>query len=94
MVYWGWDPEVIYISFSDDGIIWEYPTAITNLSEGKARYPNLISDSGDTNGGANLRLYYSRNQNSMGVRELVGRVLTIKKLTPDEESENDYIMDI
>ena len=61
------------ISYSDDGIGWELPLAITDINEERTRYPNLISDDGNTIGGKKLKLYYARNQNSMGIRQIAVR---------------------
>lgn len=77
MVYAGWD-NVIYMSTSDDGLDWESPMAITDANAETATYPNLIGDNGDTEGGEIVKLYYGRNQNPEGVRELAYRVITYK----------------
>ena len=73
MVYTKWGGDV-YLSQSLDGIEWSSPILI--LSEPiKPLYPNLVSDEGDVVGGKNLRLYYSRNQNTWGKRELAYRTI-------------------
>lgn len=77
MVYAGWD-NAIYMTTSNDGLIWETPFAITNTDEEKATYPNLIGDKGDLEGSVVVKLYYGRNQNSLGVRELAYRIITYK----------------
>jgi hypothetical protein len=78
MVYHGWD-RVIYMSSSNDGLVWENPVALTNINKETAWYPNLIGNNGDTNGNEILRLYYARNQDSStGIRELAMRTLTYK----------------
>lgn len=77
MVYAGWD-NVIYMSTSTDGLAWETPVALTDADTETARYPNLIGDKGDTEGSVIVKLYYGRNQNSSGVRELAYRIITYK----------------
>lgn len=77
MVYAGWD-NVIYLSTSTDGLAWATPMAITVASTETATYPNLISEKGDTEGGVAVKMYYGRNQNDLGVRDLVYRIITFK----------------
>jgi len=77
MVYAGWD-KVIYLSKSDDGIAWEDPIALTDASKETAAYANLIGDEGDLEGGKTVKLYYARNQNSQGVRQLAYRIINFK----------------
>jgi hypothetical protein len=77
MVYHGWDPKVIYMSSSNNGLDWENPITITNINEETAWYPNLIGDNGDTIGGQTVKLYYARNLDfSTGIRELACRTIT------------------
>lgn len=78
MVYHGWE-QVVYMSSSNDGLVWENPIALTDLSRERAWYPNLIGDNGDATGSKVLKLYYALNQNeSTGIRELAVRTLTFK----------------
>jgi hypothetical protein len=79
MVYHRWDPKVIYMSVSNDGLVWETPIAITNNNSETAWYPNLLGNNGDTIGSEIIKFYYARNQNpSTGVRELAVRTITFK----------------
>lgn len=77
MVYAGWD-NVIYMSTSADGIEWSVPFGITDLDQETATYPNLIGEDGDLEGAKVVKLYYGRNQQTNGVRQLAYRILTFK----------------
>ena len=76
MVYGSWDRK-LYLSFSDDGITWETP-AIVFDSEGEGWYPNLVSEESDLFGGKRLRLYYSYNIGTYGIRDMKYRTLTFE----------------
>lgn len=79
MVYHGWDPKMVYIAFSKDGINWSYPANVIGGKDNPIWYPNLISSEGDLKGGKELRLYYSYQQNPTdGKRKLAYSTLTFK----------------
>jgi hypothetical protein len=73
MVYYGWGNDIL-MSSSIDGIKWETPVKVFEET-GDHRYPNLISEAGDLVGGKSIRLYYARNQQSNGIRQLAYREL-------------------
>ena len=76
MVYSKWGGDT-YLSFSKDGINWESPVLlIDSQGQGYPSYPNLVSDQGDVIGGKSLRLYYAKNYNEWGVRELAYRTIS------------------
>lgn len=59
MVYGGWDG-VIYISSSIDLINWDPPRVLIGSDQnGRAWYPTIIGDGGDTLAGQNAHLYYA-----------------------------------
>ena len=71
MVYTKWGGD-IYLSLSIDGIDWSVPTLI--LAEPiKPLYPNLVSEDGDFVGEKKVRLYYSKDQQENGIRQLAYR---------------------
>ena len=71
MVYTKWGGD-IYLSLSPDGIDWSVPLQI--LTEPiKPLYPNLVSEDGDLIGGKTIRLYYSKDQQENGRRQLAYR---------------------
>ena len=71
MVYTKWGGD-IYLSLSIDGIDWSVPTLI--LAEPiKPLYPNLVSEDGDLVGEKKVRLYYSKDQQENGIRQLAYR---------------------
>lgn len=71
MVYTKWGGD-IYLSLSIDGIDWSVPILI--LTEPiKPLYPNLVSEEGDLVGGKRVRLYYSKDQQENGIRQLAYR---------------------
>ena len=75
MVYSKWGGDA-YISFSKDGINWENPVLLLDTNEqGPPSYPNLVSEQGDLIGGKSMRLYYARNWNEWGHRELAYRTI-------------------
>jgi len=76
MVYHQWDPRVIYMSVSSEGLNWSTPKAITNANEERAWYPNLISEFGDTIGGQTIKLYYARFHDNLSTRDMVMRTIT------------------
>lgn len=79
MVYNTWNESVV-LTTSADGLTWDAPIEVvgtTTLSE-TGRYPNLISDKGDTEGGQKVQLYYASNQGSNGKREIAHRVIKFK----------------
>lgn len=82
MTYSGWD-NIIYLSSSDDCIVWEAPIPITSSGE-DARYPNLISSRGDTIGGRIISLYYGKDQQPVtGTREFARRDIEFIPVPPD-----------
>ena len=79
MVYASWEKQ-IYMSFSDDGIVWSSPELITGSPETPACYPNLISGNGDLTGGETVQMYWSHNQNaSTGIRDIAYAKIRFKK---------------
>lgn len=70
MVYHGWDPRVVYISYSNDAINWSYPYKVIGSASDPIWYPNLISSQGDKIGGQDVRLYFSYQQGANGKRKL------------------------
>lgn len=79
MVYASWGKQ-IYMSFSDDGIVWSSPEMITGSPETPACYPNLISGNGDLTGGETVQMYWSHNQNaSTGIRDIAYAKIRFKK---------------
>lgn len=78
MVYHGWSPKQVYISFSKDGITWSSPARILGSSDNPIWYPNLISAEGDLTGGKDLRLYFSYQQADNGKRKLAYCTLTFE----------------
>ena len=78
MVYGSWTKR-IYMSFSDDGIVWSAPEKIMGGTDQPAWYPNLISEDGDLEGGEVVKMYWSDNQNDLGVRDLAYCKIKFKK---------------
>lgn len=78
MVYGSWSKR-IYISYSEDGLDWTRAEMIMGSGDSPAWYPNLISEDGDLEGGQVVRMYWSHNQNDLGVRELACCKLKFKK---------------
>lgn len=70
MVYHGWDPKVVYISYSRDAINWTRPAKLLGDKSNPIWYPNLISSEGDKTGGQDVRLYFSYQQQENGKRKL------------------------
>jgi hypothetical protein len=68
MVYGKWGGGE-YFSYSKDGIEWAEPTLL--IADGIQT--NFVSDDGDLVGGKKLRLYYGKDVNEWGVRELAYR---------------------
>lgn len=77
MVYHSWE-DTIYMSESVDGIEWETPRLITVQGEETGRYPNLIGEQGDLEGGKTVKLYYGRNMSENGYRQLAYRIIHYK----------------
>lgn len=79
MVYHSWNRAIIY-SESEDGINWT--KAVTMISKtmepGGAMYPNLIGPDGDTEGGKQIRMYYSTDMDGLGIRTLSCRRISFK----------------
>ena len=69
MVYASWTKH-IYISISEDGLVWTKPERIVGSSDEPAWYPNLISEQGDLVGGEKVYIYFSDKQDSYGRREI------------------------
>jgi hypothetical protein len=79
MVYGGWDG-VIYLSSSTDLINWDIPQAlVTSDQGGRAWYPTIIGDSGDTVAGQNSRLYYADIANDFSSRKFYARDITFMR---------------
>lgn len=79
MVYASWTKR-IYMSFSDDAVIWSAPELITGSADSPACYPNLIGDDGDLVGGETVQMYWSHNQNNMtGIRDMAYAKIRFKK---------------
>lgn len=57
MVYHGWDGG-IYVTLSNDGVIWEYPVKIISKNSYNRWYPTIIGET-DTEAGRLVRLYYA-----------------------------------
>lgn len=70
MVYHGWDPRVVYISYSNDAINWSVPYKLIGSASNPIWYPNLISLQGDKIGGQDVRVYFSYQQGEYGKRKL------------------------
>ena len=77
IVYAGWD-KCVYMSFSDDGIVWDVPQKILG-DDATAWYPNLIGSEGDLVGGEYVKLYWSHNQDEQGRREMAYCWIKFKK---------------
>lgn len=78
MVYGSWTKR-IYMSFSEDGIVWSAPEKIMGGTDQPAWYPNLISEDGDLKGGEVVKMYWSDNQNDLGIRDLAYCKIKFKK---------------
>lgn len=79
MVYASWS-KIIYMSFSEDGITWSRPEAITGSSSDPAGYPNLIGGEGDLQGGETVQMYWSCNQNAAtGIRDIAYAKIRFRK---------------
>lgn len=78
MVYGSWTKRV-YMSFSEDGMVWSTPEKIMGGTDRPAWYPNLISEDGDLKGGEVVKMYWSDNQNDLGVRDLAYCKIKFKK---------------
>lgn len=78
MVYHSWQRAIV-MSYSEDGITWTVPTAIIDhaMEPGGSMYPNLVGPDGDTEGGQNIRLYYSTDMVN-GIRTLSVRRISFK----------------
>ena len=59
MVYGGWDNRT-YIAASDNLINWTHPVVLIESHQmGRAWYPTIISDAGDTIAGEKATVYYA-----------------------------------
>jgi hypothetical protein len=70
MTFHGWDGG-IYLTLSQDGITWDYPSKIVSKGEYNNWYPTIIGET-DTKAGKLARLYYGEFYTSSGWRFLVG----------------------
>jgi hypothetical protein len=76
MVWHGWDPPVIYIAVSDDGISWENPQSII-VSDigGRAWYPTIIGSS-DVEAGQMAIIYYADIASNFSYRKFKARTIS------------------
>jgi len=77
MVWHGWAPGVIYISFSSDGITWGTPqNIIVSSIAGKAWYPTIIGVT-DVEAGQIAKIYYADIANDFSYRVFRSRTITL-----------------
>lgn len=74
IVWHGWDPAYIYMSVSDDLIVWEEPIKIASAKNEyrRAWYPTIIGDT-DTYAGRTAILYYADIAADFSSREFVAQ---------------------
>lgn len=79
IVYGGWDGS-IYISSSTDMLNWDLPEVLViSDQDGRAWYPTVISDMGDTLAGKSARLYYADIANDFSSRKFYARTITFTR---------------
>lgn len=79
MVYHSWQRAIIY-SESVDGINWSKAETMISkeMEPGGSMYPNFIGIDGDTEGGKQIRVYYSTDMGGNGIRTLSCRKISFK----------------
>ena len=79
MAYHGWEPPVLYVSTSADGITWGTPQVLLDNGQ-KTWYPTLVGDKNNKVGGQNLKLYYAEFDSlTSSTRKLMYRELVLQK---------------
>ena len=82
MTYHGWDGG-IYVTLSNDGLIWEYPRKIISKQGHNRWYPTIIGET-DTKAGKLARIYYAEFNSS-------GRKMAARDILFDTTENNiDY----
>lgn len=79
MVYGGWDG-IIYIASSADMINWDMPqTLVSSDQGGRAWYPTIIGDKGDTLAGQTAHLYYADIASNFSSRKFYMRTIAFTR---------------
>ena len=78
MAYHGWDPPILYMATSLDGLNWDTPQVLLNNGK-KTWYPTIIGERNNKTGGQNLKLYYGEFDSlTSSTRKLMYRDLVLK----------------
>jgi len=79
MAYHGWEPPVLYVSTSADGMTWGTPQVLLDNGQ-KTWYPTLVGNKNNKEGGQNLKLYYAEFDSlTSSTRKLMYRELVLQK---------------
>ena len=79
MVYGGWDGS-LYIASSPNLLEWSAPQVLVRpVQGGRAWYPTILSEEGDTRAGQSARLYYADFNTDLIKRKFIGRTITFQR---------------
>lgn len=82
MVAGGWDG-IVYMSSSDDAVVWETPIRITRDQNGQALYPSLVGPKGSLVGNTEMKLYHGRDTDPVTIeRSFVYRPIQYTPVAP------------